>query len=122
MTIQGQTAYSYFGLATFANLTAVVETVLDNGAMPVTLGGDHSITGPIVKAIAGAGARRQTDHRDGQGHRHHKSSTAHLTPPRVLGQDTSTTEVIRAPPLMGPWSYGQPPPQPVWSLRPGPSP
>jgi arginase family enzyme len=55
MTIQGQTAYSYFGLSTFANLTAVVETVLDNGAMPVTLGGDHSITFPIIQPTRGAG-------------------------------------------------------------------
>ena len=55
MTIQGQTAYSYFGLATFANLTAVVETALDNGAMPVTLGGDHSITFPIIQAYQGCG-------------------------------------------------------------------
>jgi agmatinase len=37
--------------ATFDNVTQMVRQILDRGAMPVVLGGDHSITYPIVKAF-----------------------------------------------------------------------
>ncbi|MDR6294505.1 agmatinase [Inquilinus ginsengisoli] len=36
---------------TFANITAAVRAILDRGAMPVVLGGDHSITYPIFRAF-----------------------------------------------------------------------
>lgn len=36
---------------TFAAITASVRAILDTGAMPVVLGGDHSITYPIVRAF-----------------------------------------------------------------------
>lgn len=38
---------------TAANITAAVERVLAAGALPVVLGGDHSITFPIVRAFEG---------------------------------------------------------------------
>jgi agmatinase len=37
--------------ATFENITASVRAILDRGAMPVVLGGDHSITYPIFRAF-----------------------------------------------------------------------
>jgi agmatinase len=40
---------------TFANITAMVAGVLDRGAMPVVLGGDHAITFPVVRAFEHAG-------------------------------------------------------------------
>lgn len=36
---------------TFANITAAVRAILDRGAMPVVLGGDHSITYPVFRAF-----------------------------------------------------------------------
>ncbi|WP_342239094.1 arginase family protein [Inquilinus sp. OTU3971] len=36
---------------TFANITAAVRAILDHGAMPVVLGGDHSITYPVFRAF-----------------------------------------------------------------------
>jgi agmatinase len=36
----------------FAEITAMVRAVLDRGAMPVVLGGDHSITYPVVRAFS----------------------------------------------------------------------
>jgi agmatinase len=36
---------------TFDNITADVRAILDSGAMPVVLGGDHSISYPIVRAF-----------------------------------------------------------------------
>lgn len=36
---------------TFANITADVAAILDRGAMPVIIGGDHAITYPIVRAF-----------------------------------------------------------------------
>ncbi|TSD84736.1 arginase [Mycobacterium sp. KBS0706] len=36
---------------TFANITASVRAILDRGAMPVVLGGDHSITYPVFRAF-----------------------------------------------------------------------
>lgn len=36
---------------TFANITATVRAILDRGAMPVVLGGDHSITYPVFRAF-----------------------------------------------------------------------
>jgi agmatinase len=36
---------------TFDNITADVEAILDRGAMPVIIGGDHAITYPIVRAF-----------------------------------------------------------------------
>jgi agmatinase len=35
---------------TFDNVTSIVRQVLDKGAMPVVMGGDHSITYPVVRA------------------------------------------------------------------------
>jgi len=40
---------------TFANITRDVACILSKGAMPVVLGGDHSITYPIVRAYEGRG-------------------------------------------------------------------
>lgn len=40
-------------LKTFAAIEEKVREVLDLGAVPVVLGGDHSITYPVVKAMAG---------------------------------------------------------------------
>jgi agmatinase len=39
--------------ATAANITAAVREVVAAGAVPVVLGGDHSITHPIVRALEG---------------------------------------------------------------------
>jgi guanidinopropionase len=39
------------------DIEAYYKTLDDAGVRPVSVGGDHSITGPIVKAIAGASAR-----------------------------------------------------------------
>jgi agmatinase len=36
---------------TFENVSAMTRRILDRGAMPVVLGGDHSITYPIVRAF-----------------------------------------------------------------------
>jgi agmatinase len=38
---------------TFANITALTRAVVDRGAMPVALGGDHSITFPVARAFEG---------------------------------------------------------------------
>ena len=35
---------------TFENITNLTRMVLDSGAMPVVLGGDHAITFPVVRA------------------------------------------------------------------------
>lgn len=40
---------------TFANITAAVRALLARGAFPVVLGGDHSITFPVVQAYAEQG-------------------------------------------------------------------
>ncbi len=40
---------------TFANITDLVGSVLDRGAMPVVLGGDHAITFPVVRAFEDRG-------------------------------------------------------------------
>lgn len=40
---------------TFANITAAVRALLDRGALPVVLGGDHSIAFPVVQAYADRG-------------------------------------------------------------------
>ena len=40
---------------TFANITAAVRALLDRGAFPVVLGGDNSITFPVVQAYAERG-------------------------------------------------------------------
>jgi agmatinase len=40
---------------TFANITAAVRGLLDRGAFPVVLGGDNSITFPVVQAYAERG-------------------------------------------------------------------
>lgn len=37
---------------TWANTTAAVRTVLDRGALPVILGGDHGITAPVIHAYS----------------------------------------------------------------------
>lgn len=37
-------------VGTFDNATALVRAVLDRGALPVVLGGDHAITYPVVRA------------------------------------------------------------------------
>jgi len=37
---------------TFHNITAMTRQVLDRGAMPVVLGGDHAISYPVVRAYA----------------------------------------------------------------------
>jgi len=37
----------------FAAITAGVNAILENGGMPVVLGGDHSVTYPVVKAFEG---------------------------------------------------------------------
>jgi len=39
------------------HIEAFYKTIDNAGARPVTIGGDHSITGPILKAIAGGGAK-----------------------------------------------------------------
>jgi agmatinase len=36
---------------TFENITAMARQILDRGAMPVMLGGDHSVTYPVVRAF-----------------------------------------------------------------------
>lgn len=36
---------------TFHNITAAVRAILDRGALPVILGGDHAITYPVVRAF-----------------------------------------------------------------------
>jgi agmatinase len=38
---------------TFANVTALTRKVIERGAMPVALGGDHAITYPVVRAFEG---------------------------------------------------------------------
>lgn len=38
---------------TFANITALTKDVVDRGAMPVALGGDHSISFPVARAFEG---------------------------------------------------------------------
>jgi agmatinase len=38
-----------------ANTTAAVKAILEQGALPMILGGDHSITAPILKAYEGRG-------------------------------------------------------------------
>ena len=38
---------------TFDNITADVRAILDAGALPVVLGGDHAITYPVVRAYEG---------------------------------------------------------------------
>jgi agmatinase len=38
---------------TFANITALTRAVADRGAMPVALGGDHSISFPVARAFEG---------------------------------------------------------------------
>jgi agmatinase len=38
---------------TFANITALTRKVIERGAMPVALGGDHAITYPVVRAFEG---------------------------------------------------------------------
>jgi agmatinase len=38
----------------FANITALARKVVERGAMPVALGGDHAITYPVVRAFEGA--------------------------------------------------------------------
>lgn len=40
---------------TFDNITADVRKILEKGAMPVVLGGDHAITYPVVRAFDGHG-------------------------------------------------------------------
>lgn len=45
-------------LSTQANherMTKSIETILDHGALPVSIGGDHSITYPVVKGFSDAG-------------------------------------------------------------------
>jgi len=37
---------------TFANVTAMTRQILDRGALPVVLGGDHAITFPVVRAYS----------------------------------------------------------------------
>ena len=37
---------------TFDNVTAMVRRILDRGAMPLVLGGDHAITYPVVRAYS----------------------------------------------------------------------
>src|ERR687888_532477 len=38
---------------TFANITAMTKAVVDREAMPVALGGDHSISFPVARAFEG---------------------------------------------------------------------
>ena len=38
--------------ATFDNITADVTGILDRGAMPIIIGGDHSVTYPVVRAFS----------------------------------------------------------------------
>ena len=38
--------------ATFDNITADVAGILDRGAMPIIIGGDHSVTYPVVRAFS----------------------------------------------------------------------
>jgi agmatinase len=38
---------------TFANITALTRRVVERGALPVALGGDHAITYPVVRAFEG---------------------------------------------------------------------
>ncbi len=40
---------------TFTNITSLVAGVVDRGAMPVVVGGDHSITYPVVRAFESEG-------------------------------------------------------------------
>jgi agmatinase len=40
---------------TFVNITSMVSGVLDRGAMPVVLGGDHAVTFPVVRAFESTG-------------------------------------------------------------------
>jgi agmatinase len=41
------------GIATYGmRLTKLVETVLDTGAAPIVIGGDHSITAPLLRAFS----------------------------------------------------------------------
>ena len=40
---------------TFDNITADVRKILEKGALPVVLGGDHAITYPVVRAFDGHG-------------------------------------------------------------------
>ncbi|MCZ6474340.1 MAG: agmatinase [SAR324 cluster bacterium] len=40
---------------TFENITADVRLILEKGAMPVVMGGDHAITYPVVRAFDGHG-------------------------------------------------------------------
>jgi agmatinase len=40
-------------LDSFANITALTRAVVDRGAMPVALGGDHSISFPVARAFEG---------------------------------------------------------------------
>lgn len=37
-------------IRSFANITAMMTTLLENGAFPVVIGGDHSITYPVARA------------------------------------------------------------------------
>lgn len=38
-------------VGTFDNITAMTRAILDKGAMPIILGGDHAITYPVVRAF-----------------------------------------------------------------------
>lgn len=40
-------------VGSFANITELTKRVLDRGAFPVVLGGDHAISYPVVRAFAG---------------------------------------------------------------------
>ena len=40
---------------TFANITATTKAILERGALPVVIGGDHAITFPVVRAFDEAG-------------------------------------------------------------------
>jgi len=40
---------------TFRNITGTVDAVLDRGALPVVLGGDHAVTFPVVRAFEDEG-------------------------------------------------------------------
>ncbi|CAB3800015.1 Guanidinobutyrase [Paraburkholderia caffeinitolerans] len=41
--------------ASNANIESAVRKILENGAMPITLGGDHSIHAPVIQAFEGRG-------------------------------------------------------------------
>lgn len=41
--------------ASNANIESAVRKILSNGAMPITLGGDHSIHAPVIQAFEGRG-------------------------------------------------------------------